>query len=131
MSSIQVKTINGSGPYAYEVEHIEADEQDWQYIGPIGQVADQLTNEQRNELREERSIGQFQVAAEHDVLYCCHVHADLHLLERAAHAPLSELIRLQTRGTLSVKKDLALGGNIEPGNQVEQRRLTGTVGADN
>lgn len=67
MTSIQVKTINGSGPYAYEVDYIEQDEQDWRYLGPVGQVSDQLTNEQRQELREERSIGQFQVAAEPDL----------------------------------------------------------------
>lgn len=67
MTSIQVKEINGSGPYAYEVDYIEQDEQDWEYIGPVGQVADQLTNEQRQDLREERSIGQFQVAAEPDL----------------------------------------------------------------
>jgi RNase P/RNase MRP subunit POP5 len=67
MTSIQIKTINGSGPYAYEVDYIEQDEQDWRYLGPVGQVSDQLTNEQRNELREERSIGQFQVAAEPDL----------------------------------------------------------------
>ena len=67
MSSIQIKTIEGSGPYAYEVEYVGDDEQDWEYIGPIAQVADQLTMEQIQELREERSIGQFQVAAEPDL----------------------------------------------------------------
>jgi len=67
MSSIQIKTIEGSGPYAYEVEYVGDDEQDWEYLGPVGQVSAELTNEQRQELREERSIGQFQVAAEPDL----------------------------------------------------------------
>lgn len=67
MSSIQIKAINGSGPYAYEVEYIGDEEQQWTYLGPVGQVSDQLTNEQRLNLREERSIGQFQVAAEPDL----------------------------------------------------------------
>jgi len=66
MSSIQIKTINGSGPYAYEVEYVDEGEQKWNYLGPAANV-DQLTNEQREELRDEKSIPQFEISEEVDI----------------------------------------------------------------
>ena len=66
MSSIQIQHINGYH-YAYEVTYARPGKRHWKYLGKPHEVSDQLTNEQRNELREERSIGQFQVSAEPDL----------------------------------------------------------------
>lgn len=58
--AIVTKTIEGYGPYAYRVEYVEQDEQQWQYLGPVGQVdpAD-LSEDEIDDLRDERMLSRF------------------------------------------------------------------------
>ena len=55
---------------------------------------------------------------------------DLRHLEGAAHAELDALLRRQPRDRPAVEHDLARGGREEAGDQVEERRLARTIGAD-
>lgn len=58
--AIVTKDIEGCGPYAYRVEYVDVDEQQWQYLGPVGQVdpAD-LSEDEIDELRDERMLSRF------------------------------------------------------------------------
>jgi hypothetical protein len=55
MTSIQIKTIEGHGPYAYRVEWSgDGDSHEWEYLGPVGRIdPDELTDDEIEELREE------------------------------------------------------------------------------
>ena len=58
--AIVTKEIEGYGPYAYRVEYVEADEQQWQYLGPVGQVdPTDLTEDEIDDLRDERMLSRF------------------------------------------------------------------------
>ena len=58
--AIVTKDIEGYGPYAYRVEYVDVDEQQWQYLGPVGQVdpAD-LSEDEIDDLRDERMLSRF------------------------------------------------------------------------
>lgn len=58
--AIVTKDIEGYGPYAYRVEYVDVEEQQWQYLGPVGQVdpAD-LSEDEIDELRDERMLSRF------------------------------------------------------------------------
>lgn len=60
MSAIVTKDIEGYGPYAYRVTYVEPDQQQWQYLGPVGQVdpAD-LSDDEIEELRDEKLLSRF------------------------------------------------------------------------
>jgi len=58
MASIQTHRVpdepGGSGPYAYRVEHVGNNEQEWEYLGPVGKVdPEDLTSGEIAELRDE------------------------------------------------------------------------------
>lgn len=60
MSAIVTKDIAGYGPYAYRVTYVEPDQQQWQYLGPVGQVdpAD-LSEDELEDLRDEKLLSRF------------------------------------------------------------------------
>ena len=63
MSSIQIKTIQGSGPYAYRVEYVGDGEQNWEYIGQAADIGPEI----RNQLRDETTLPQLAVKADIDL----------------------------------------------------------------
>lgn len=55
MSTIITRKVNGSGPYAYRVTWVPAEEShDWEYLGPAGKVDPaELTDDEIAQLRDE------------------------------------------------------------------------------
>jgi hypothetical protein len=71
-----------------------------------------------------------QPASGHDVLERAHVEEDLRRLESAPDAGGGELMRRAAGQVCGSKPDPACVRAVDPGEQVEQRRLAGAVGAD-
>jgi sulfopyruvate decarboxylase TPP-binding subunit len=86
------------------------------------------------ELRSAQDGGQWSgrgpaVAPDHDVLEGGHVAEESDVLEGPGHAGHDDLARLR-REHLTTKRHGALGGDVHPGEAVEEGRLPGPVGAD-
>jgi hypothetical protein len=71
-----------------------------------------------------------QVGTHHHVLDGAHVHADLQVLEGARHTAAGQLVRRLATDGFAIQADLAVGGFVDPGDEVEQGRLAGAIGAD-
>src|SRR5699024_2183742 len=59
-----------------------------------------------------------------------HVHTDLQILERARHAQTAQSVRRLGGDITAIERHAPGRGLIDAGDQVEQRRLAGAVGAD-
>ena len=70
------------------------------------------------------------VAADQDVLQRRHVGEQPDVLERPGDARLDDLAAAWAAGPLPSNDDLALGGQVQAGEAVEERGLAGAVGAD-
>ena len=71
-----------------------------------------------------------QMAPCHDVLERAHVEKDLQILERAPDAGFCECVRRRTGQLSIVESDATRARNIDAGQQVEERRFSSAVGAD-
>jgi hypothetical protein len=65
-----------------------------------------------------------------DVLLDGHVEEEPQRLERARDAELGDPVRLEPDDVPPVEEDVAAVGRVDPGDEVEERRLPGAVGAD-
>src|SRR5262249_52752226 len=70
------------------------------------------------------------MAADHNVFERGHAEENLQVLERARHAPARELFRRKRGHLLAGKSHAALRGQVETGDEIEQRGLAGAVRAD-
>ena len=70
------------------------------------------------------------MAADHDVLEHAHAEENLQVLERARQAATREVFRRKPCHVLAGKAYAAPLGLVKAGDDVEQRRLSGAVGAD-
>ena len=66
----------------------------------------------------------------HHVVDHAHVEEEPQRLERARYAALRDRVRRQPTRLVAVEQDLAGFGPVDPGDQVEQRRLAGPVRPD-
>src|SRR5262249_12638239 len=90
-------------------------------------------------LRDRRAVAQdraedpdarARVAPDHHVLERREVGEEPDVLERAGDATGRDLVRLQSRERPPIEDEAAAVGRIDPGEQVEERRLAGPIGSD-
>ena len=70
------------------------------------------------------------VAADHDVLEHAHAEENLQVLERARQAAARELFRRKRGHLLPGKANAAGSGQVQAGDEIEQRGLAGAVRTD-
>ncbi len=85
--------------------------------------------------RQMKQVGEYAgrfvaMAADHDIFERSHAEEDLQVLERARQAPARELFRRKRAHLLAGKPHAALRGQVETGDEIEQRGLAGAVRAD-
>lgn len=68
--------------------------------------------------------------ADEDVVHDAEIAEDAPELERARDASGREPFRRQTRDVTAFEANLASVGPVQPGDEIEQRRLAGAIGAD-
>ena len=71
-----------------------------------------------------------QVLADHDVVHSGETAEEADVLVRPRHAERGDAIRRQAVDAASVQLNLSRGGPQQSGDQVQERRLTRAVGAD-
>ena len=76
------------------------------------------------------AVNNLVVQADLDVIQNCHIIKQADVLERAGNASMDDLMRFFAVHPLAAEVERTLGGFVDAGNEVENRRLARAVGAD-
>ena len=115
------RQLVGNAAEAEEVDHI---------IGPLPVRALLLPHRSRLQPGSEKPLPGLSRRHGHQVLAHGQCRELMRDLEGPEQAPVEQLVGLEAGDVLTAEKDLPRVGREHAGNQVEQRRLAGAVGAD-